>query len=256
MIPSIYKKKSSKNKLSASVQETERKTLSKSLRKTVRHSKQPLKSPKRIEIARKSLSLHDFVVQKRLSLIELKKTSSFSCIPSSDNMDKLLQRQKSFQHFSKRSRSPLTDPKISLEYKHIYENEIFLDPFLSKVKDNTLLLCNKTLCQSISHLNKVKTSLQFFNTLSPDMMTLKNCKVIINTCESAENDITISGNLLLVKSENYGRLFLIDHNKTRNLKNLSLRLEKQSWQIQVAKKYLYQTATNEYYCLKWRVISK
>lgn len=256
MIPSVYIKKSSKNQIAASVPDTERKSLGKSLRKIARHSKQSLRSPKRTEIARKSLSLHDFVVQKRLSLIELKKTKTFACPPSSDSIDKLLQRQQSFQHFSKGSISPLTNPTINSEYRNIYENIIVLDPLLQKVNDNPLLRGNKTMCQTISHFNNVKTSLQFFNTLSADILTLQKCKVIMNTFESARNEINTNGNLLLVKSENYERLFLIDHNKRSNLKNLCLRLCKQNWQIQVSKKYLYQISENEYYCLKWRVISK
>ena len=269
MLPTVYNRKPSKKRISS--------PSSKNDGKSNRHSHSPTKtkevhstknksSPK----AKKSLSLYDIVFKKQQSFTKLKRTNTNLNInpTSSDKLEKLLQKNQQNNQLQllnnnnnnkKSIKSNTVVTCLERQRKCIYENEINLKTILNKPLNDPLLHYNKTLEQSFAKLNNINTSLQFFHSFPADMQTLENCKVLINTPGNYSDSENVSNicSMLLVKCENYGQIFLIDHNKTKKIKNLKLNIEeKKNWEIQISKKFLYQIPTGQHYCLKWRVISR
>ncbi|OBA28242.1 hypothetical protein HANVADRAFT_860 [Hanseniaspora valbyensis NRRL Y-1626] len=272
MLPTVYNRKPSKKRISS--------TSSKSDGKSNRHSHSPTKtkeihfsknksSPK----AKKSLSLYDIVLKKQQSFTKLKRTNTILNITptSSDKLEKLFQKNQQNnqrQLFNNNNNNNNNNKSIKAnsavsnferQRKCIYENEINLKAIINKSLNDPLLHYNKTLEQSFAKLNNINTSLQFFHSFPADMRTLENCKILINTPGNYSDSENVSNvcSMLLVKCENYGQVFLIDHNKTKKIKNLKLNIEeKKNWEIQISKKFLYQIPTGQHYCLKWRVISR
>ena len=269
MLPTVYNRKPSKKRISS--------PSSKSDGKSNRHSHSPTKTkdahPSKNKLspkAKKSLSLYDIVLKKQQSFPKLKRTSTnLNITPtSSDKLEKLLQKNQQNNQLQllnnnnnnkKSIKSNTVVTCLERQRKCIYENEINLKTILNKPLNDPLLHYNKTLEQSFAKLNNINTSLQFFHSFPADMQTLENCKVLINTPGNYSDSENVSNicSMLLVKCENYGQIFLIDHNKTKKIKNLKLNIEeKKNWEIQISKKFLYQIPTGQHYCLKWRVISR
>ncbi|XBW38641.1 hypothetical protein QEN19_004229 [Hanseniaspora menglaensis] len=209
----------------------------------------------------KTMSLHDIASKKQSSFYKTIQRNEIELLTSKLSSEK--EKKKNKNQRTKNFKWPTIQTTglknfisdFNSKDDFIYENVIDFKPLINTITEDPLDICNETLKPVFSSIKNINTSLQFFSSFNSDMIKLKGCTILINTFNNSGACFRNTSNIILVSSENYGQIFLIDHSETKKLKNLENNLKAKIWFIHISKKFLFSISSGHKYCLKWRLHS-